>query len=465
MIKCYFISLVLSGYLLIPDLPAQGKLIISESYPQYWEYENKVTLLLGASNEDNLFQVPDLVEQLDNLQQAGGNYVRCTMSSRDSGNVWPFYFDEAKLLYDLNRWNDTYWNRFRNLLQLTSERGIIVQLEVWATFDYYRENWNEKNPFNPRLNQNYTSDRTKLPEDVNTHPIWCENPFFWSIPSQHNNIPVLTYQQKFVDELLSYTLNYDHVLYCMDNETSVTAEWGKFWALYIKQVATEHGKEVYCTEMWDPWDLGHLIHRETFDHPELYGFIEISQNNHQIKDQHWENGLRQIERLRNTQKLRPVHNVKIYGSDYGSHGGTAQDGIEKFIRNALMGCASMRFHRPPSGLGISDTTLLVIKNLRQVLESTSFFNGSPHQDLLSDRQPNEAFCRAIEGQEYIVYFPRSEGDIILELAEQEQEYQIQWIHFISKTQKTERKISAAERMQVRAPSGNHWVAIIKKEHE
>ena len=31
------------------------------------------------------------------------------MSSRDEGNEYPFFFDDEIQMYDLNRWNETYW--------------------------------------------------------------------------------------------------------------------------------------------------------------------------------------------------------------------------------------------------------------------------------------------------------------------------------------------------------------------
>ena len=34
------------------------------------------------------------------------------------------------------------------------------------------------------------------------------------------------------------------------------------------------------TEMWDAWNLAHEMHKATFDHPEIYSFVDISQNNH-----------------------------------------------------------------------------------------------------------------------------------------------------------------------------------------
>ena len=228
-------------------------------------------------------------------------------------------------------------------------------------------------------------------------------------------MPVLEYQQAFVDKLLSCTLEFDHILYCIDNETSVTAQWGKFWSEYIRKKAAEKGKTIHVTEMWDPWDLDHISHRETFDHPEIYSFVEISQNNHQRGQNQWDNGLRQIEKLRLKGNLRPVNNVKTYGSDMGRHGGGTQNGIQSFIRSALFGSAAVRFHRPPSGLGLGDTARAVIQGIRMATDHMDFFNAEPHNDLLYDRAENEAYCRAVPGKEYLVYFPEK-GQVRLDVS-------------------------------------------------
>lgn len=42
---------------------------------KYWQYKGKPVLLLGATNNDNLFQSPDIKEQLDLLQSIGGIFV------------------------------------------------------------------------------------------------------------------------------------------------------------------------------------------------------------------------------------------------------------------------------------------------------------------------------------------------------------------------------------------------------
>lgn len=397
------------------------------SHKQYWTMNGENIMLLGGSVEDNLFQHQNIVAHLDLVKSVGGNYVRNTMSSRDQGDLWAFAKNEDGM-YDLRNWNADYWLRFENFLEACSIRGIIVQIELWATFDFYRENW-DVNPFNPKNNVNYTAERVKLPTEVNSHPTLTENNFFWSIPTQESNLRLLEVQQNFIDKLLSYSLRFDNILYCMDNETSVTSEWGKFWSLYIKKVAKEHDKKIYTTEMWDPWNLDHVAHRETFDHPEIYDFVDISQNNHKTGDAHWNNGLAQIERLKKNNMLRPVNNVKVYGNDGGRHK-TTQNAIESFMRNVLFGAASSRFHRPPSGQGLNATAQHVIQGTRSYIDQSDFFNARPSNHLLSEREENEAFCRAIEGEEYAIYFPAG-GEVQLKTTIEVGEMYIKWLDILS----------------------------------
>ena len=51
----------------------------------YWSVEGQPVLLLGGSDDDNLFQWPaeKLIPQLDRIVSAGGNVIRNTMSDRD----------------------------------------------------------------------------------------------------------------------------------------------------------------------------------------------------------------------------------------------------------------------------------------------------------------------------------------------------------------------------------------------
>jgi len=428
--------------------------------PAYWEYQGAPVLLIGGSGEDNLFQAPDLETELDRLQQAGGNYVRCTMSSRDAGNVWPFAKDPAGALYDLNKPNPEYWKRFQRFLSLTSRRNIIAQIELWATFDFYRDPW-DRNPFNPKNNVNYTSEESGLPEKVTTHPTRTDNPFFWSVPAEHNNGVVLSYQQKFIDALLSYSLRYGNVLYCMDNETSVTPEWGAYWARYVREHARERNVPVQTTEMWDAWDLADAMHSNTFDHPEIYTFVDVSQNNHQTGQTHWDNAQRQRERIRTSGRLRPLNNVKVYGADTGRYG-SDRDGMARMWRNVWGGMASSRFHRPESGLGLSGKARANIRSLRMITGRINIFQSQPRNDLLGDREENEAYCLSESGTKFAVFFPAG-GDVSLQVAGENagQEWQIRWLDILNSRWLATETVPGGATLRLTAPSDGMWAVSVQ----
>ncbi len=107
--------------------------------PWYWSYHGEPVLLLGGSDDDNLFQWPEreLIAQLDRLASAGGNVIRNTMSDRkDQGfEIYPFKQLDSGL-YDLKVWNEEYWQRFERMLLQTADRRIFVQIEIWDRFDY-----------------------------------------------------------------------------------------------------------------------------------------------------------------------------------------------------------------------------------------------------------------------------------------------------------------------------------------
>jgi hypothetical protein len=192
----------------------------------------------------------------------------------------------------------------------------------------------------------------------------------------------------------------------MDNETSVTPEWGAYWARYIRERGIAAGIQVQTTEMWDPWDLTHEMHSHTFDHPETYSFVDVSQNNHQTGQAHWDNAQQQRARIREIGLIRPLNNVKIYGAET-SRFGNERDGIERFWRNIFGGMASARFHRPESGLGLSDIAQKHLRSARLFAMTFDVFHAEPTIEILEDREENEAYAMAIPDEAYAVFFPDS----------------------------------------------------------
>lgn len=432
---------------------APGGLYIDPQTPQYWSYQGKPLMLIGGSSDDNLFQHPEVSQELDLIQAAGGNYVRCTLSSRDSGNVWAFKREGEK--YDLTQFNTEYWNRLDHFFSETAARDIIVQVEVWATFDFYRENW-LKNPFNPRNDKNPQAWRIRLPEEVPTHPIARENPFFWSVPLADNNPALLTKQQAFVDKLLSISLRYDHILYCIDNETSVTAQWPLFWAKYIKTQAQLAGKEVYVTEMWDAHELDHPDHLFTIQHPEVFDFIDISQNNHQTGQKHFDNGVAFKKKVYQLRSPCPLNNVKVYGKE--QHG-SPTDGLERFWRAAFLGSASVRFHRPNSGHGISLLAQKHIQSLRWVFDALDFPRITPLDNELKERQADEAYGLKDTQGNVALYFPR-QGSLQLSDPGLKGNYRLRWLDIDAATWHPDQSLSLSGTLNLETPTDQRWAALL-----
>jgi hypothetical protein len=426
--------------------------------PRYWQFKGQPVLLLGGSKDDNLFQIPDLREHLDEIRAAGGNYIRNTMSDRkDKGfEVYPFkQLPDRK--YDLEQWNDEYWRRFENLLRWTAERDIIVQIEVWDRFDYSQKNW-DPHPYNPKNNVNYTYAQSGFAEQYPDHPGRNRQPFFFTTPKQRNNTVVLKYQQRFVEKMLSYTLRHDHVLYCMDNETSAEEAWGAYWAEFIKDRARQAGKTVCVTEMWDAWDLKADEHKRTLDHPERYDFCDVSQNNHQKGQQHWDNF--QWARQHIAAHPRPLNTVKTYGADGGRYG-NSRDGLERFWRHVIGGVAAARFHRPDSGLGLSEPAVAAIKAARKLESLIKLWELEPANQLLSDRADNEAYLAARPGRAYALYFTDG-GAVGLDLRDAPGQFEVRWIDISTGDWGKRQTIRGGAVVPVTAPAKGHWVAAIVK---
>jgi len=480
-IKCWFrfvtvIGIVLShAALSAADDKNADRIKPYAENPHYWQYKGKPVLLLGGSKTDHIFLLDDLKAHLDEIQAIGANYVRNTMSQREGKDLKPY-----KLLpdgkFDLNQWNQEYWQRFQNMLKWTAERKIFVQIEVWDRFDHSTQFW-ETSPWNPKNNVNYTYKQTGFASKYPQHSGQDLQPFFHSIegmPRYSRKLDLIRRRQEaFVAKMLSYSLDYGHVLYCMDNETSTPAEWGKYWIKFIKAKAAEKGVTVCTTDMFDDaFDADKSKHTPIiFNDAEHYMFADISQVNSRSYDEaHWE-GLQWLLRQINTHP-RPSNHTKIYGSGYMSFGtGGPEDGVERFWRNILGGSASARFHRPDAGNGFNDFAKGSIKAARILESLIKFWDITPQMGLLSQRESNEAYLAAKPGKYYALYFTNG-GSVGLDLSGATGSFDITWIS-VSMGVRTRTSAAGGFRrmaktirgggvVTISAPYKGGWVAAITK---
>jgi hypothetical protein len=447
--------------------------------PRYWQFKGRPVLLLGGSDQDNPFNHPNigrfgLEAHLDLLASVGGNYIRNTMSSRDridpnsdlynDNNLYPFYRDQVSGLYNLSFWNQQYWIQFRDFLEMTALRDIIVQIEIWDRWDYGEvwggaysaEAWSA-HPFNPKNNVNYTAEETNL------HPErWEGYPIFRTIPSLDDVPVVLDFQEAFVGQILSISLEFDHILYCISNESTATGEWSRYWAEFIRGRAAAKGVNIELTEMWNAHDLTDPMHRRTFDHPGLYSFVDVSQNNLRDGQVHWDN--MQAARQMVADPPRPMNNIKIYGGS--ALGGGIVEGTNKFWRNILGGIAASRFHRPGPedgffSIGLSDLAQTQIRGARMLEEVFDLFRAEPdvNSSLLGNRYPNEAYLSYLEGEQYAVYFPRG-GEVRLDLSRAKGDMVLKWLDISNSRWIGETILSGGGPIEISVPETGHWMVVI-----
>ncbi|MFC1805940.1 DUF6298 domain-containing protein [Planctomycetota bacterium] len=446
---------------------------------RYWQYKGKPVLLLGGSKTDHIFLLDDLEAHLDEMQAIGANYVRNTMSQREGKDLKPH-----KLLpngkFDLNQWNQDYWQRFQNMLKWTAERDIIVQIEVWDRFDYTdAHDWNiwQKSPWRPANNVNYTTGQSGLADTYKAHPSQDKQPFFHTVPGmkryQKKYDLIRRHQERFVAKMLSYSLGYGHVLYCMNNETSTSAEWGQHWIHFIKAAATEKGVTVCTTDMFDDaFDADKAEHTPIiFKDAGHYMFADISQVNSRVYDDtHWQR-LQLLLRLINTHP-RPTNHVKVYGGGYSSWGsGAPEDAVERFWRDILGGSAAVRFHRPGPGKELNERTKGSVRAARMLADLIGLWDVTPQMSLLSDRGDNEAYLAANPGERYALYFTHG-GSVGLDLSGAPGTYGVTWISVSEgvTTQTTSTRVYARTKKTIEggrvvtlsAPYKGGWVAALVK---
>jgi len=445
--------------------------------PHYWQYKGKPIMLLGISQTDHLFLLDDLKNHIDEMEAVGANYVRNTMSQREGIELKPH-----KLLpngkFDMDQWNDDYWQRFQDMLQWTYERDIIVQIEVWDRFDYSNKYWLQS-PWRPENNINFTYEQSGFASSYDEHPANDKQPFFHTIPGMERCLMkydvIRQYQEHFVNKMLSYSLGYGHVLYCMNNETSSPAEWGKYWIKFIKDKAAKKGMNVCTTDMFDDaFDADKGIHTPIiFTDPDNYMYADISQVNSRVYDEvHWER-LHLLLNLIN-QHPRPSNHVKIYGGGFTIWGtGALEDQIERFWRNLLGGSASVRFHRPGpmEGEAITYYRSGSIKTARILENQIRFWEVTPHMELLQNCEPNEAYLAASPGEKYMLYFTYG-GSVDLDLSAAEGTFNITWISIsegiTTRTtsekvyRRTEETIEGGSVVTLSAPYKGGWIASIVK---
>jgi len=381
------------------------------------------------------------------------------MSDRKAADVSPFERD-ADGTYDLERWNDPYWDRLAAFLEETAERDIVVELTLWDQHDFATSRWAD-HAWNPANNQTLPED--SLPATGGDH--WEDRIAFFRTVAEGNEA-VLSHQERFVDRVLDDTLEYGNVIYNVTNEGWAGIEWERHWAEHVLNRARKHGVDVDVANMnMSPGDSV----RKAIEHPETFLYVEVSQHNQDSVgssgQEHWDLLQRWRSDVGDAVGPRPFNNVKIYGGFDGviEAAGDADEAVERFWRNVFGGCAACRFHRQVAGgdegwgIGGSERALTHVRSVRLVEELVDLWRLRPRQDLLGDVDPNEAYCVAAPGESYAVYFP--EGGTVT-LAVEAGSYRCRYLDAETATWEHTETVEDATEITLDRPDRNNQVVVI-----
>lgn len=468
---------------------------------RYWKYNGHRVLLLGGWNhghnpfidhdtdndKDNrgVSTTEQIINEMDELADAGGNYLRCVLDPGMAAGTQGFDFcAKSGTKYDLNKMTGPFWKRIEMFISEANKRNIIVQIEVWDRFDLIDGSWGSWpiSPWNPKNNINYTTASSGL--DI-SYKSFSKHPFLHGVPGhpQYENASesrkqkydlVRSFQDKFIDKLLSITLTYNNVLYCMNNETHEDPAWGLYWMKFIKEKAKTHDMSVSTTDMFDDVYMAENSRGLTYQlrNRSKYDYIDVSQTNSRHADQaHWEKIKWIADIVKEMEPPYLLHMTKVYGNDLALDSkpwsrfkpGDSDNAIEEWWRNLIAGVAGVRFHRPTSGIGLCTASKNCIRATRKVETKVKFWNVEPRLDLLTDRQSDEAYLAANPGNAYILYFTKNGGGSVgLKLDNQPNtRLELRWINIDSGKWGPTKTISGGSTVTIDRPNGSsHWVATI-----
>jgi hypothetical protein len=182
-------------------------------------YRNRVLLSYGPSPQNILTNLPEgdgnnITDWVEWAEKFKINHVRSyppsSLVSEPAENI----FQKSKLSagkFDLERFNENYFDELRKACLLLNEKGFIVNLQLWQAV-YWKKAW-DTCYYNPENNVNPDISRHAGPGEFVT----MENP------------KLLDHQKNYVAKILDATADIGNVFYDIMNEigngTGTNEEW------------------------------------------------------------------------------------------------------------------------------------------------------------------------------------------------------------------------------------------------
>jgi hypothetical protein len=227
------------------DLPVEGPIQLHPENPHYFMYKGKpLVLITSAEHYGALLNLDfDYKKYLETLATDGMNYTRIFTGSYfeipgESFNIkyntlapendrvitpWAIVIDDlsGNYRYDLSTWNESYFERLKDLISVAAEKAVIVEVTLFSSI-YRDEHW-DICPQNPANNINIKHDVTRF--DAQTI----------------NNGTLMQFQEKFVRKMVRELNEFDNFFFEIQNEP---------WADHPVAVLNIENKEALPDKDW-----------------------------------------------------------------------------------------------------------------------------------------------------------------------------------------------------------------------
>jgi hypothetical protein len=204
------------------DLPLSGPIQLHPENPHYFLYKGEpMVLITSAEHYGALLNLDfDYKKYLKTLGAEGMNYTRIftgtyfeipgesfsitynTLAPEENRVItpWAIVIDDlsGKYRYDLSTWNEAYFERLKDLMEVAGENNVIVEVTLFSSI-YQDEHW-DISPQNPVNNVNISHEINRF--DAQTL----------------NNGTLLQFQEKFVRKMVSELNEFDNFFFEIQNE-------------------------------------------------------------------------------------------------------------------------------------------------------------------------------------------------------------------------------------------------------
>jgi hypothetical protein len=472
-----------------PTRPVPGRIQAFPDNPHYLAWGETPVFPLGATGYHSWTPISrpenvDFQQQMDRLarviDQIGSphvcGFVRCLpydpMNHLHDGAVKQVlqpWVKQQDGRYDLRRFESAWEQRLRAFLAAALERRIVVSLEIWDDWSVTRgpggaydpeagAGWNA-HPFNPRNNVNY--DANVLPATTAR----CDAPFYSTIPSRQNLVPVLELQQRYVDRVLAIASEYPHILINISNESRAHLEWSRYWAAYIRQRIPPGMMigEMPSTNRKDGGgECQHEFSPLTLCTDPRYDFVDIAQgvSGHEFGDPRRQalGGGRRIFEYRQAMAEAGTRRPLVISKDYTR----TPDGGDMVLWSRFVGgAAAARFHRPAGSHpeSVSRFQHEAIGRLGRFIADVPFWRMHPDSGLVK-KLPSGAAANVLaepDGQCVVQLIGGKEGEE-LHLGVASGAWIARWIDPASGRELARSQAASTGVLPLTLPAGpDHWI--------